>query len=492
MNNPKSRFIPKMPAKVLAVCVALTMPLNVSADVRNDMAQMFNSMGAEANYTQAGAFHGQAGSLYSGGSLSVRNPVTNINPVNIRLPTISAGCGGIDIFSGSFSFVNKEQFIQFTRNLGNNAAGVAFDLALKALDPMIQDAIGGIRDLVNFVNSQNLSSCESAKMLVGGAANMLGMSMAKNCQAASTSSGRAEDASGARWLCQSGREIVRAADEVRGKGGAQDTISFTGGNVTYEALKKRFPSLSDADADWYLSLAGTAVYAPPSHVDKETIKTGVQVFAPTITRVEDILGGKAGGSSYSQNVQVDLLECRNGSKKLHENCTIGKNRQIPSLRYRIHQVMNGLKAKIQNNNQTWTDAQIQEISKYINNTSIPVLRMAVSDVFFGTGYLAQPAVIDAITMDFAVAMLNNNERDLRQSLGYLNKIDEDAERKLDQVFDNLRELRVNLGKARLEALKRINDEQNFMEKLKQVNDQWGAAFPQLEGSLIFAENNSIR
>ena len=49
----------------------------------------------------------------------------------------------------AFSFANKEQFIAFTRNLGNQAAGVAFDLALKALDPMIQDVNRCIRDMVN-------------------------------------------------------------------------------------------------------------------------------------------------------------------------------------------------------------------------------------------------------------------------------------------------------------------------------------------------------
>ena len=122
---------------------------------------LFNSMGAEANYSEAGAFHGQSGSLYTGGGLNVRNPVSDVSLANIQLPSISAGCGGIDFFAGSFSFVNKEQFIQFTRNLGNNAAGVAFDLALKALDPMIQDAIGGIRDIVNYVNQNSFKQLQT-------------------------------------------------------------------------------------------------------------------------------------------------------------------------------------------------------------------------------------------------------------------------------------------------------------------------------------------
>lgn len=66
--------------------------------IEKNMADMFNSMGAEANYTEAGAFHGQSGSLYTGGGMSVRFPVSDISLGNIQLPSISAGCGGIDFF----------------------------------------------------------------------------------------------------------------------------------------------------------------------------------------------------------------------------------------------------------------------------------------------------------------------------------------------------------------------------------------------------------
>ena len=120
----------KKPVLKLAIGLCFSLPLYAQAELNKDMADMFNSMGSETNYTQAGAFHGQAGSLYTSGSFSVRNPSSSLTPMNIQLPSIQAGCGGIDFFGGAFSFANKEQFIAFTRNLGNQAAGVAFDLAL--------------------------------------------------------------------------------------------------------------------------------------------------------------------------------------------------------------------------------------------------------------------------------------------------------------------------------------------------------------------------
>ena len=108
----KIQFIksPKLPAKLLAIClsatkylvlsISLTVPVHTHAGIESDMANMFNSMGAATNYTEAGAFHGQSGSLYTGGSFSARTPVSNLSLGNIQLPSVNAGCGGIDIFGG--------------------------------------------------------------------------------------------------------------------------------------------------------------------------------------------------------------------------------------------------------------------------------------------------------------------------------------------------------------------------------------------------------
>ncbi|VZZ91554.1 conjugal transfer protein TraH [Escherichia coli] len=41
----------------------------------------------------------------------------------LTLPDINAGCGGIDAYLGSFSFINGEQLQRFVKQIMSNAAG---------------------------------------------------------------------------------------------------------------------------------------------------------------------------------------------------------------------------------------------------------------------------------------------------------------------------------------------------------------------------------
>lgn len=58
----------------------------------------------------------------------------------MTLPDINAGCGGIDAYLGSFSFINGEQLQRFVKQIMSNAAGYFFDLALQTTVPEIKTA----------------------------------------------------------------------------------------------------------------------------------------------------------------------------------------------------------------------------------------------------------------------------------------------------------------------------------------------------------------
>src|SRR4051794_12739426 len=73
------------------------------ADLNAEMQAMFNDLGALGNVTTPGAFRGQAMNLYTGGSLMMRAPGRNYPLINAQLPSLRAGCGGIDLFGGAFS-----------------------------------------------------------------------------------------------------------------------------------------------------------------------------------------------------------------------------------------------------------------------------------------------------------------------------------------------------------------------------------------------------
>ncbi len=83
----------------------------------------------------------------------------------MTLPDINAGCGGIDAYLGSFSFINGEQLQRFVKQIMSNAMGYFFDLALQTTVPEIKTAKDFLQKMANDINSMNLSSCQVAQGL---------------------------------------------------------------------------------------------------------------------------------------------------------------------------------------------------------------------------------------------------------------------------------------------------------------------------------------
>ena len=141
------------------LCAALlTVTPAASADVNSDMNQFFNKLGFASNTTQPGVWQGQAAGYAYGGSLYARTQVKNIQLISMTLPDINAGCGGIDAYLGSFSFINGEQLQRFVKQIMSNAAGYFFDLALQTTVPEIKTAKDFLQKMASDINSMNLSS----------------------------------------------------------------------------------------------------------------------------------------------------------------------------------------------------------------------------------------------------------------------------------------------------------------------------------------------
>ena len=107
------------------------------ADVASEMNGFFNDAGGAANVTGPTAFQGQSAGYYSLGNVWTRFPQKSVSPFNLQLPSARAGCGGIDLFSGSFSFINASEIVAMLKATANNALGFAFKLAIDSVSPEI-------------------------------------------------------------------------------------------------------------------------------------------------------------------------------------------------------------------------------------------------------------------------------------------------------------------------------------------------------------------
>lgn len=171
---------------LLVLCAALlTVTPAASADVNSDMNQFFNKLGFASNTTQPGVWQGQAAGYAYGGSLYARTQVKNVQLISMTLPDINAGCGGIDAYLGSFSFINGEQLQRFVKQIMSNAAGYFFDLALQTTVPEIKTAKDFLQKMASDINSMNLSSCQAAQGITHDARHDIDAKASKDFKEAS-------------------------------------------------------------------------------------------------------------------------------------------------------------------------------------------------------------------------------------------------------------------------------------------------------------------
>ena len=86
---------------------------------------------SSTNYSSGGAYKSQSRGYYAMPSVYTRNPVIDIKPISYAMPSFRGGCGGIDMFAGSFSHINADQFIALLKAIPSNAMGYALRKCLE-------------------------------------------------------------------------------------------------------------------------------------------------------------------------------------------------------------------------------------------------------------------------------------------------------------------------------------------------------------------------
>jgi conjugative transfer pilus assembly protein TraH len=206
--------------------------------------------------TAPGVYEGQTRGYMTGGGLSMRLPRANLNIGSASLPKIRAGCEGIDIYLGSFSYVNADQLIAKLKAIGAGALGYGFTLALESISPQIAGTIKFWESELNKVLNSNLSACQAARALVDatGLPEKIRASQIGRCAGARTASGSSVDYNAARQEC--------AADPASGAvGDSEDqAVGRPDRNYLWEALNG-LTGLDEISKELILSTIGTIVSA---------------------------------------------------------------------------------------------------------------------------------------------------------------------------------------------------------------------------------------
>ena len=104
----KHKFI----KKCLIFSLFSVITISAFASVNSDLNNFFNDLGFSDNTTAPNAYAGQEAGYYSGGSLFARDSVRDVQIAQVQLPSFRSGCGGIDLFTGGFSFIDSKQLLE--------------------------------------------------------------------------------------------------------------------------------------------------------------------------------------------------------------------------------------------------------------------------------------------------------------------------------------------------------------------------------------------
>lgn len=177
---------------VMVLCVCRPAMAAISAP------DAFNSLLSNANVTGPGYYTSATRGVFVGGSTNLYVPNDTVQLISISPPTESAGCGGISLYFGGFSFINGPQLQQLVTEVMQNALGYALQLGIRVLCPMCSDILGELQKMAQTAASSSKSSCQIASNLVQSVASHAGLSASSSgssgsCADLASSQGKSTD-----------------------------------------------------------------------------------------------------------------------------------------------------------------------------------------------------------------------------------------------------------------------------------------------------------
>ena len=219
--------------------------------------RLFHMAGADTNVSEGDLLYkSQAAGYYTGGGgVVVRSPIKMIQPVGVHLPSANAGCGGIDIYTGGFSFISGDQLVKGLESIASNAAGYAFMLGMESVSPTITNTVRQLQSWANTANGIGISSCEVAARLVGSVWPAQDMAQQHICRTFSDTT--FSDYNDGRNKCAVLSERTKVENNNRNKMLMEGEY-----NIAWEALMSQ-PYFKNAEnkelAEMYMTLVGTFV-----------------------------------------------------------------------------------------------------------------------------------------------------------------------------------------------------------------------------------------
>jgi conjugative transfer pilus assembly protein TraH len=474
--------------KPVALAVALTFSVASMAD---SMQKVFDSINANGNVTSPGVLQGQTQNAYTGGSLFMRSPGRTYQLASLTPPSWNAGCGGIDLFTGGFSHINKAQFVQMLKNIGSNAVGYAFKLALLNLCPTCDNVITALQATANNINRLNIDSCQAAVGLVNASVSD---TWDRGRQQSSINAGTYKnvfsDISDA-WsnvmnnekkTNDTNRQVAQSDPALKEK--------ITSGNVTWKALKranvKHGFGISDEDLMIWMSVVGTVIFDAYS-VDpkKPAVIPGSGLSIRELVANDYDSAGKP-----LAKIKIKIHQCADGTGE--DQCMQLQPAEVDIISFKgqvigkMTQIMESIRDRKPHPNQA-------ELIKFINATDLPIYKMISVGVTYNNTTVADAylgARQDLIAAKYAEVWLMQVTKDIGDALAdYALNAPPESAAVVKDLSERLVQIKADVRREMSNAYAGVQTTIKIAEELQHIERSMNAGIsPMLKQSMNFARS----
>lgn len=393
-------------------------------DVIKGMGEFLNEYNTGASVESAGVYEGQMAGYATAGGLTTRSGVFNRKPITITPPSYSAGCSGIDLHLGSFSYIAKDELISALKNTASSSLSYAFLLGLKSLSPQAEDAMRWLQEQASFFNSMNINSCEIAEQAVSAIYPATQGARQHICRSMATQEGALRDIAMARKNCSASNVDIRKEQ----KGDA-----FIGSyNVAWDVIKKDpFLSSHPEFAEFFLSITGTIV------IDEDRMPKHYPSMVHDATFMKNLFEG---GDVKCYLCTVSKPDIGNIFKSSEGCLSITEGTRNFSGENSFHQIVNESLKQMQTSvaQNKPLDAQYRAI---LGKTSLPIAGIINAMTSFNRGRspVELTTFSHVITMDIVCQYLKDVIRNMRSTSLQMRNVQMDSSQ-IDNFLTSLQDV----------------------------------------------------
>jgi conjugative transfer pilus assembly protein TraH len=442
--------------KLVIGMLVLTLAYQVHSGVSDDLDSFFKAQGHASNVTNVGAFESQAAGFFGGGSLYARGQVRQYQLVQLDLPSYRAGCGGIDLYTGSLSFLSHDKLVDLGKSVMTNSGAYAVDVMLATTVPELKQVRDYLQSLEQAANHASINSCEAAQNFVGGVWPKTAASQQKICKDQGTmgKSGLFADYAQARMEC-SGNGFERAMDKANQDPATQKQVVMNK-NLIWSILQSKSFLSSDSElAEMVMSLTGTLI------IDKQGKVTNVPSLAGSPDLINALIGGTQGHSS------AKIWRCTDTGSTSQCMTVALKEIMIPenkSLTYRVHQIIQSINEKLRQDEKP----SPQEIN-FLSLTSIPVMKFLT--VLNSTQYGKASVDMDDYAMLIAQDLLQNYFSELLQEVANATSGSELNEDLVKAIENRIKKANQTLASLDPKVGRKLREKLTLIEHVARIEKQ---------------------